>query len=291
MKIAQIVFAITAITCVVTIFNLAATGICTHFLHGRISASSTPLGFFWPLCLTTSKGQKNDGAHLVCYPPSPIEKRDRGPNRRIPGQAFKNAGAFSYGISAKLCKVGAKLASVAGSTCEGCYALKDNYNYPSVQKAHENRVASLSSVSWADAMIFQIRQSKTEYFRWHDSGDLQSLQHLFDIVRIAEALPSVKFWIPTREKGIVNQYLRTAGDFPDNLVVRVSAAMIDGDAPTGYDCTSTVHQNEAPIGSSAKPTKTKTNAEPVANVGTGQLKIFRIVSIKPHRGGSPVSPC
>jgi hypothetical protein len=96
---------------------------------------------------------------------------------------------------------------------EGCYALKANYSYPSVQKAHENRVASLSSVSWADAMIFQIRQSKTEYFRWHDSGDLQSLQHLFDIVRIAEALPSVKFWIPTREKGIVNQYLRTRWRF------------------------------------------------------------------------------
>jgi hypothetical protein len=193
---------------------------------------------------------------LFAIPPRLLKK---GIAVRIAGSLGKPSKmpGLSYGISAKLCRVGAKLASVAGSTCEGCYALKANYSYPSVQKAHENRVASLSSVSWADAMIFQIKRSGTEYFRWHDSGDLQSLQHLFDIVRIAEALPSVKFWIPTREKAIVNQYLRTAGDFPENLVVRVSAAMIDGDAPTGYDCTSTVHQNEAPIGVECKAYKNK----------------------------------
>jgi hypothetical protein len=226
---------------------------------------------------------------LFAIPPRLLKK---GIAVRIAGSLGKPSKmpGLSYGISAKLCRVGAKLASVAGSTCEGCYALKANYSYPSVQKAHENRVASLSSVSWADAMIFQIRQSKTEYFRWHDSGDLQSLQHLFDIVRIAEALPSVKFWIPTREKGIVNQYLRTAGDFPENLVVRVSAAMIDGDAPTGYDCTSTVHQNEAPIGVECKAYKNKNKCGTCRNVGTGRLKMFHIVSIKPHRGGSPFPP-
>ena len=57
---------------------------------------------------------------------------------------------LSYGISADLCNVGAKLASIVGSVCHGCYAMKANYKYPSVKTAHANRAAGLSSVSWAD---------------------------------------------------------------------------------------------------------------------------------------------
>lgn len=147
---------------------------------------------------------------------------------------------LAYGISAKLCNVGSQLYKVAGSVCEGCYALKGNYAFPTVQKAHEKRAAGISSISWKDAMIKKIGRSGTEWFRWHDSGDLQSLQHLFDIVAIAKALPSVKFWIPTRETKLIKTYLDTFGEFPGNLCVRVSAAMIDGKPPAGFENTSTV---------------------------------------------------
>jgi hypothetical protein len=93
-------------------------------------------------------------------------------------------------------------------------------------------------------MVTLIGNSKTDYFRWHDSGDLQSFQHLLDIVTIAERLPSVSFWIPTREKQYVNMFMRSFGDFPSNLVVRVSAAMVDAKAPEGYENTSTVHAGD-----------------------------------------------
>jgi hypothetical protein len=56
------------------------------------------------------------------------------------------------------------------------------------------------------------------------------------------------FWLPTREKAIVNSYLRAFGAFPSNLVVRVSAAMVDSAAPAGYDHTSTVHNSATPEG-------------------------------------------
>ena len=146
----------------------------------------------------------------------------------------------SYGISAKLCKVGAKLAKIAGSVCHGCYALTANYSYPSVQKAHATRAAGLSSLSWRAAMIKLIGHAGEDWFRWHDAGDLQSLQHLFDIVAIAESLPHVNFWLPTREAGLIKRYQAAFGDFPANLCVRVSAAMIDGRAPAGFENTSTV---------------------------------------------------
>ena len=146
----------------------------------------------------------------------------------------------SYGISAKLCNVGAKLAKIPGSVCHGCYAMKANYSYPSVQKAHATRAAGLSSVSWRAAMIKLIGHAGEEWFRWLDAGDLQNLQMLFDIVAIAEALPHVNFWMPTREAGLIKRYQAAFGDFPANLCVRVSAAMIDGRAPAGFANTSTV---------------------------------------------------
>jgi hypothetical protein len=155
---------------------------------------------------------------------------------------------LSYGISATLCKIGSALAKVKGSTCENCYALKANYAYPSVKAAHEKRRAGIEDPQWADAMVYLIGSSGETYFRWHDSGDLQHLQHLINIVKIAEALPAVSFWLPTREKALVNSYLRSFGAFPSNLVVRVSAAMVDSAAPADYDHTSTVHNAAAPVG-------------------------------------------
>jgi len=141
---------------------------------------------------------------------------------------------MSYGISAHHCNVGAKLAKVEGSVCHGCYALKANYQYPSVASAHAKREANLGTPEWVDAMVFMIRRSGETFFRWHDSGDIQNLGHLLAIVRIAEELPSVSFWLPTREKALVRQYQRAFSEFPDNLTVRVSGAMVDGPAPSGF---------------------------------------------------------
>jgi uncharacterized membrane protein len=158
----------------------------------------------------------------------------------------------SYGISAEKCNVGAKLALIPGSVCFDCYALKANYKYPSVKSAHAKRLAGLSSLSWVDSMIVLIRKSEDKFFRFHDSGDLQHFQHLLDIVSIAEALPEVSFWVPTREKGLVNQYLRAFGSFPANLCIRVSAAMIDGKPLAGFENTSTVHDKDPAKGFQCK---------------------------------------
>lgn len=156
--------------------------------------------------------------------------------------------AHTYGISAKLCKVGVKLAKVKGSVCFDCYALKANYQYPSVTKAHDKRERSLSSISWVDSMVTLIAKTNNPYFRWHDAGDIQSFQHLLDIVRIAEALPNVSFWLPTREKAVLLKYRESFGDFPSNLCVRLSATMIDREPLAGFENTSSVHSEQAPIG-------------------------------------------
>lgn len=47
----------------------------------------------------------------------------------------------AWGIPAKHCRVGAKLAEVEGSTCSDCYAMKGSFTFPNVEKVlQENLV-------------------------------------------------------------------------------------------------------------------------------------------------------
>lgn len=147
---------------------------------------------------------------------------------------------YAYGIPAKYCPVGAALVKIKGSVCSGCYALKGRYVFGNVQRAQETRFASLKHPYWVEAMAFMINKRKCEHFRWHDSGDIQGLWHLENMIAVAIMCPDTKFWIPTRENQIVKQYLANCPPFPPNFVVRLSGTMIDGPAPIGFPNTSTV---------------------------------------------------
>ena len=272
----------------------------------------------------------------------------------------------SYGISAHACITGAKLATVPGSVCHGCYALRNNYNYPSVATAHERRLASIAGPHWTAGLVFLLqreynavcreytdlihkhaKQAKrikrsllkrtgyqsrirdvgfglaqltktdmdiiqkravlnpamypltlpvsgatvelsqkalgptitvasvyaliqsicnylekpticdympqngatqlpdglhlTYYMRHHDSGDLQSVDHLLKICAVAALTPDIKHWLPTREFDIVQAYIAKGGRVPNNLTIRVSATMVDGRATSKWSTTSGVH--------------------------------------------------
>lgn len=149
-----------------------------------------------------------------------------------------------YGIPAKACNVGASLVKVKGSVCEHCYALKGRYNFPNVQSAQTKRLGSLGHNDWVAAMVVLIQKSTDKHFRWHDAGDLQGPEHLEKIIQIAELCPDVSFWLPTREVGLLRKFLRTGAKIPNNLVIRVSGAMIDGPAPAGFTNTSRVANSE-----------------------------------------------
>lgn len=161
----------------------------------------------------------------------------------------------SFSLPARACKTGSKLAKVKGSVCHACYAKRGNYGFPAVKNAREHNLNTLPTnddvsawLSWADKMIATIKaQDNSGFFRWHDSGDIQSLRHLETLAYIAYRLPDIKFWLPTKEKGLLSKY-KTDYHLPVNLVVRLSAAMIDGDAPLAHEHTSTVHKDKTPQG-------------------------------------------
>lgn len=147
---------------------------------------------------------------------------------------------YAYGLPAKRCQVGSVLTKLPNTVCSKCYALKGRYVFPTVQDALERRWRSLTHPRWVEALTFMIRAKSCDYFRWHDSGDIQSMDHLRKIVEVAVRCSDTRFWLPTREKEYVHEYLRTHGNFPKNLVVRVSSTLIDGPAPSGFPNTSTV---------------------------------------------------
>lgn len=159
----------------------------------------------------------------------------------------------SYGIPAQACATGSKLAKIEGSTCSSCYAMKGNYIYPSVKIAQANRLAGIASDHWVEAITTLLIAAHAKgdlppYHRWHDSGDLQSREHLAKICAVARATPYLQHWLPTREAKIVKDFIRDGGTIPTNLVIRLSATMIDGNAPKAYPQTSTVHSTTTPAG-------------------------------------------
>ena len=160
------------------------------------------------------------------------------------GKTSKMRG-YSFGLDARNCITGSKLRKVKGSVCAKCYAMKGNFNFPSVRKNKETNLKHLESDYFVYVMTYQLQDIK--YFRWFDSGDLPHLDALKKIVQIAENTPKTKHWLPTREIKMIQEYLKS-NKFPKNLIVRVSSPMVDGPPPKGFKHTSTVHKNKKPHG-------------------------------------------
>ena len=143
---------------------------------------------------------------------------------------------WSIGIPAKECKTGGKLVNVKGSVCEGCYALKGCYVFKVVQEAQYKRLKAIRHPDWVTAMATLINSKKADVFRWHDSGDVQDLEHLQKIYEVCRLTPTKRHWMPTREAWIKDHVSRA----PDNLIIRFSMPMIDQAAAGGWANTSTV---------------------------------------------------
>jgi hypothetical protein len=158
---------------------------------------------------------------------------------KMPGHA--------YSIPAIECHTGGKLRDVKGSVCYDCYACKGRYYFTPVILAMYRRFDSLDHPLWVDAMVHLIKQSGDTHFRWHDSGDLQSHAHLSNIIEVANRLPDVSFWLPTKEKSLINQYF-SSNSCPSNLTVRLSSPMLDTVLSKSKFLTSSVHKDTEPVG-------------------------------------------
>lgn len=134
----------------------------------------------------------------------------------------------SWGISPKHCMTGSRLRNTKGTVCEKCYACKGHYTMINTEHAHEQRLAALEHPRWTDAMVAQILLHTDAFFRWFDSGDVQSKEHAEKILDVARRTPSVAHWIPSLELSIWNDVY---GAIPRNVTVRISSPLIDKHRP------------------------------------------------------------
>ena len=144
---------------------------------------------------------------------------------------------LSYSLPAWACQTGAKLRKIPTSPCFGCYAFKNNYiRYPAIKAAQYRRLDAINHPQWTRAMAVQIKNQK--YFRWHDAGDIQSVEHLRKIFEVCRLTPDTHHWLPTQER----QYILAvnADEVPDNLIIRLSGSRVDGPAPKAWPHTSSV---------------------------------------------------
>lgn len=165
-------------------------------------------------------------------------------------------GCASFSISAFECKTGSKLAKVKGSVCNKCYARRGSYLYSNVKTAQANRLKAINHPDWVNAMVKLIRiqalENDKNLFRWFDSGDLQAGM-LKQIVEVCKRTPEIRHWLPTHEAKMLNkEYIELGEALPDNLIIRLSAPMIDGKPPKAWKYTSTVNKNTDVIGFTCK---------------------------------------
>jgi hypothetical protein len=162
-------------------------------------------------------------------------------------------GTTTYAIDAFACPTGSKLAKQDGTVCSKCYAIKLQKLRPAVDKGWKANLAKWNTAiatgtvpQWVEAIAFQINRYNTDgYHRWFDSGDLQSVEMLDAICKVAMLTPNIKHWLPTREVRIVSEYLKN-NMIPDNLVIRVSSPLVNGHPLPHFTNTSTVHAKGVP---------------------------------------------
>jgi hypothetical protein len=142
----------------------------------------------------------------------------------------------SYNLPAVNCLTGSKLVQIAGSVCAGCYALKGRYRFTNVKQALARRLASLGHPDWVKAMTVLIKGQAVH--RWHDSGDIQSVDHLKAIFEVCKNTPETRHWLPTREARFLR--LMDPEVIPKNLLIRFSSHMVNQGPVSWWPWTSTV---------------------------------------------------
>ncbi len=192
--------------------------------------------------------------------PSPVPGKKEGEAIGKFGMSYFQAHAITGGLSnpskmpgyatstpAWKCQTGSILHKVEGSVCRDCYARGGMYTQPTPAVAMTARHNSLDHPHWVQAMATMINHHARTinysgrkitphvHFRWHDSGDIQSPQHMERIAEVARLTPDVKHWIPTKETKHLSNWLDAsvrAGKkrdqvVPSNLIVRISHPKVD----------------------------------------------------------------
>jgi hypothetical protein len=84
--------------------------------------------------------------------------------------------------------------------CKSCYATKGMYRFPVVKNARKINKADYMEEDWVERMVAEV--SKYDYFRWFDSGDIETTVLAAKIAAVIVDTPTTNHWLPTRSDKI-----------------------------------------------------------------------------------------
>ena len=130
-------------------------------------------------------------------------------------------------------KLGGQIASInmpAGITCRPdapcsrlCYAMRGNYRFQNVQKAHAENLAAYREDP--DGFFAAVSDGTRlfRFVRWHASGDIVDMEYFRGMVKVAEQNTGTDYLAFTKKYEIVNAFIDAGGVIPGNLHIVFSA--------------------------------------------------------------------
>ena len=157
---------------------------------------------------------------------------------KMPGFGFGfPAGLSCPAAKSTICKHGDY------AVCRSCYAKSGRYAFPAVAAAYRRRFdfvrhsidtdgGQRAELTLTYLIARSVARSSDPFFRFSDSGDMWRPEVARVFWAVAVRLPSVRFWIPTREylRPVMLPDLRRLAALP-NVTVRPSAAVLNQAPP------------------------------------------------------------
>jgi hypothetical protein len=112
--------------------------------------------------------------------------------------------------------------------CVSCYAAKGRYLFPNTRAPRIHNAQDYRNPGWVAGMVAAIKP--LPYFRWFDSGDVDSRELAELIEQVIAYTPGTRHWLPTRSHKIpaIREVLERIATLP-NVAVRYSSDSVHGE--------------------------------------------------------------
>ena len=107
----------------------------------------------------------------------------------------------------------------------GCYCMKGRQAMCNVVAAYVRNLMIYNNDhdDFWEQVKFKIKHNPLPLFRWFDAGDILDYEFFCGMVDLAKAFPNIRFMSFTKKYDIVNEWLTSNGDLPNNLNIIFSA--------------------------------------------------------------------
>ena len=107
----------------------------------------------------------------------------------------------------------------------GCYCMKGTQAMCKVVAAYVRNLMIYNNDhdDFWEQVKFKIKHNPLPLFRFFDAGDILDYEFFCGMVELAKEFPNIRFMSFTKKYDIVNEWLTTNGDLPNNLNIIFSA--------------------------------------------------------------------